>query len=224
MKKFVVVFFTVFMSFTIFSGVASAATSGTGWIIKTNSNGQWNLRHNTQYKIRFVNQDSRLKIQPYLGNSIDYLNNMSMMKSAGISFVMVDESYGLSNFNDENWCGNDFGVFTFVTKTSPTSNNGESVTHSCYSISDNASWGGYSIMDADYWKVAPSHERTKELRNIHAHELGHLLGLGHPDISKISGLRPVMFGSPVGGYQDWQSAGKYTQYDVGGIHQLIRGS
>jgi hypothetical protein len=124
MKKILVSIFTLFMSFTIFAGQANAATSGIGWVIKTNSNGQWNLRHNTEYKIRFVNQDSRSKVQPYLGNSIDYLNNMSMMKSAGISFVMIDDSYGLTNFTNQNWCGNDFGVFTFVTKTSPTANQG----------------------------------------------------------------------------------------------------
>ncbi len=229
MKKFLIAFFTLFMSFTIFAGVANAlpAYNGYGWKIKSNSNGSWNLKHNSTFTIKFVNEDSKNKSLPYMKTTVDYLNAMPDMQDANIHFNLTSQIGGVDNFNnswyfDSNtWCYGDFGTIYVITKWKPTGVTNQSVTHSCYRTSDNASWGGYIIMDAEYWPDNGTSYWEQSVKNIHAHELGHILGLDHPNPNYyIDGhLTPVMH-TTAGGYMN-SNAGKYPEDDTRGINMLI---
>lgn len=221
MKKFVITSSALLMSLTIFAGVSEAApknSSGQGWKVKYNSNGMWSLKHNFTYTIKFMNKDSMNKSRPYLVNSVSYLNAMPEMKAAKIKFVLSTIITGPESVTD---CPNR-GDIVFTTKTTPLAGKPNySATYACYH-DDNSAWGGHVVMDADYWKIKPSHARTTSINNIHAHELGHIIGLDHPDRSNFnkSEVKPVM-DDPAWGYQYWKSSGKYPAPDTRGIRRLI---
>lgn len=216
---------TTFMSFTLFAGVSQAAeplpaNNGYGWKVKSTNGVAWGLKHNSVYTIKFVYQDSLMKSRPYMQNTIDYLNGMKSINDAGIDFRLSSEIEGATNWKNkpDNWqCLGPRGTIYVV--VAPVAKKNYSYAYSCYDGDYNA-YGGYMVMNRDYWKQASSHARTRGLRNIHAHELGHMLGLDHPKYFSDSNLKPVM-NDPAGGYQFWKSAGKYPPDDTRGINRLV---
>lgn len=226
MKKTATILSATFMSLTVFAGVSQAATlpkyTGYGWAVKHNSKGSWNLKHNFTYTIKFVNTDSKNKSLPYMKATVNYLNAMPEMKSAKIKFNLTTQIEGLTNFKNKNWCGGKFGTLYFITKYRPTGVKNQSVAHSCYNTSTNAAWGGYAIMNSEYWSQSKTTRWKQSMNNIHAHELGHLLGLGHPNPKyyKSSEPTPIMH-TTAGGYMN-SNAGKYPAPDRRGIVYLIK--
>lgn len=58
-------------------------------------------------------------------------------------------------------------------------------------------------------------------RNVSSHELGHSVGLSHPNEEYVTGADPLMSGNHWGGYATAADAYKYTPYDVKGLKQLV---
>jgi len=215
------------------SGTANAAgprgSSGVGWAVQYNDHGMWNLKHNFTYTIKFVDKNARTKSTPYLKASVAYLNAMPEMKAAKIKFVLSTIVAGGTNYKNRNLCGNPYGTITYVLKYRPF--NGKknySVSYPCYYYKDgdtarnNSAYGGYVEMDSEYWSNPNKNAAwTYGMRNIHAHELGHILGLAHPDPAKYSKneVTPIMH-TTAGGYKN-SNAGKYPAPDTRGIRKLV---
>jgi hypothetical protein len=144
------------------------------------------------------------------------------MKSARTKFVLSTEVKGGTNYKNKNWCGNPMGTITVALKYRPY--NGKpnySLSHPCYA-DDNSAWGGYIEMDSEYWSVRNKTTAwVYSMRNIHAHELGHMLGLDHPNPANYSKneVTPIM-NTIAGGYMN-SNAGKYPAADTRGIRRLV---
>lgn len=230
MKKTATILSATFLSLTVMAGVSQALPqyTGYGWAVKHNSKGSWNLKHNFTYTIKFVNTDSKNKSLPYMKATVAYLNAMPEMKAAKTKFNLTTQIGGLNNFNKSYkktgnaWCAGDFGTIYFITKYRPTGVKNQSVSYSCYDTGTNASWGGYAIMNSEYWSHSHTTSWTYSMRNIHAHELGHLLGLAHPNPKYYKKSEPTPIMNPTaGGYKN-SNAGKYPAPDRRGIVTLIK--
>lgn len=109
----------------------------------------------------------------------------------------------------------------------------------CHSISDGSAWGGHILMDTEYWTSSTWFSTNATLneayrRNAVTHELGHILGLDHPNydrdgdgvvesyecVKNAAGWTPVMC-NPNGGDRSSSGAGQFvTDYDLAGLQQL----
>lgn len=211
------------LSNTAFAAGPPKGSTGVGWALKYNTKGAWNLKHNFTYTVKFVNTDSRTKSTPYLKNTVAYLNAMPEMKKAKTKFVLSSTVVGTTHYNTKNWCGNGYGTIVFVLKYRPfQGKKNYSMAHPCYHLANNSAFGGYVEMNSEYWLTKNKTTAwTYAVRNIHAHELGHMLGLGHPDARYFSKneATPIMH-VPTGGYKS-SNAGKYPAADTRGIRRLI---
>ncbi len=145
------------------------------------------------------------------------------MKAAKTKFVISSTIQGATNFNKKNWCGGPYGAIYFITKYRPTGVKNQSVSYSCYNTNDNSSWGGYAVMNSEYWTCCTKNNSWKyHMKNIHAHELGHILGLAHPNPAYYKKSEPTPIMNPTaGGYMN-SNAGKYPAPDRRGIVTLIK--
>lgn len=224
MKKFVTGILTVFMSFTIFAGVANAATeplpanNGYGWKVGSSDGIAYGLRHNSTYIIKFENAKASARSYQYMQNTINYLNGMKAMSDAKIKFAFSPSRATVpKNLSD---CGATPRVIIVAQRYRPTGQKDYSETWSRFD-SEGLAEGGCILMDSEYKYGSSNTSVIRGLRNIHAHEFGHILGLKHPVYFSKSPLRPVMT-NPAGGYQYWRSAGKYPDDDTRGIKVLIK--
>ncbi|MFF4746805.1 hypothetical protein [Streptomyces sp. NPDC001268] len=117
---------------------------------------------------------------------------------------------------------------------------GTSQARPCYEIANGSAWGGHILMNSEYWTTA-NWFSTDPVKNdayrasAVSHELGHILGLDHPNYDKdgdgavepyecvttATGTRPTMC-SPNGGYFNAIDSGKFTPpFDEPGLKQLI---
>ncbi|MEV5703138.1 hypothetical protein AB0L55_37365 [Streptomyces anthocyanicus] len=127
---------------------------------------------------------------------------------------------------------------------------GMSQARACYANANRSAWGGHILMDSEYWtspnwfSTDPTANETRR-KDATAHELGHILGLDHPntDIDRDGtveagecvaayGLKPVLC-SPNRGIPTRTSAtgrslwvltegGRFTtEFDVPGLRQLL---
>lgn len=110
----------------------------------------------------------------------------------------------------------------------------------CYATADGSAGGGHILMDSEYWTTSSwfsTNPITNEARRKDAvtHELGHILGLDHPntDLNKDGivsdgecvttqyGLRPIMC-SPNRGNPPFALGGKFTtEFDLPGLRQML---
>ncbi|GGU62330.1 hypothetical protein [Streptomyces lavendofoliae] len=121
----------------------------------------------------------------------------------------------------------------------PTGARGMSEASPCYQISNGSAWGGHIEIDSEYWTQPAwfSSDPAKNdayRTNTLAHELGHIMGLAHPNkdldgdgtvedhecVATATGTRPLMC-FPRGGYYNSVDAGKFTPpFDQPGLQQL----
>lgn len=223
MKKFLIAFFTLFMSFTIFAGVSNSATTlpannGYGWKIGSYNGIAYGLKHNFTYTIKFENAKASARSYQYMQNTVNYLNGMPEMKAAKTKFVFSPSRAAVpSKLSD---CGMQSGIIIVAQRYRPTGQKDYSETWSRFD-GEGLAEGGCILMDSEYKYGSDNTSIIRGLRNIHAHEFGHILGLKHPVYFSSSPLRPVMT-NPAGGYQYWKSAGKYPDDDTRGIRVLIK--
>ena len=126
-------------------------------------------------------------------------------------------------------------------KTEPVGESGISWTYPCYNSADDTEWGATIEIDKEYWDspgwFSGSSKDTlldySMIWDATAHELGHAIGLAHPNsqdsagkdipfscVKNSSGWTPLMC-SPYGGPNN--NAGiNYTAYDIAGMKQLVK--
>jgi hypothetical protein len=222
MKKFVTSILTVFMSFTIFAGVSNSATlpanNGYGWKIGSYNGTAYGLKHNFTYTIKFESTKASANSYQYMQNTVNYLNAMPEMKTAKTKFIFSPSRAAVPS--DLNNCGSTPGIIIVAQRYRPTGKKDYSVTWSRFD-GEGLAVGGCILMDSEYKYGSSNTSVIRGLRNIHAHEFGHILGLKHPVYFSSSTLRPVMT-DPAGGYQNYKTAGKYPEDDTRGIRVLIK--
>lgn len=122
----------------------------------------------------------------------------------------------------------------------------------CHRISDGSAWGGHLHMDSEYWETPAWFSTDPTVneawkRDISTHELGHVLGLDHPNtdvdgdgvveaqecVKGTGGLKPIMCspnrGNPLARPASTgrvayigMTAGMFTKdFDLPGLRQLL---
>jgi len=123
----------------------------------------------------------------------------------------------------------------------PTGQSGISQARPCHANANGSAWGGHILMDNEYWTKPnwfSTNPTTNDNRrkNASTHELGHILGLDHPntDVDKdgkvensecvktATGLKPIMCGPNRGNTSTADSGRFTTQYDIPGLRQMLR--
>ncbi|MFI0156191.1 hypothetical protein [Streptomyces lydicus] len=193
---------------------------GTGWRI-TSQFRTYCLNPNQQYTITFPTQAIKDRYVPYLTTAV------SQLVTAGVNLVI-----GGIETPDYNTVPPQ-GHIQYGEAYRPVGTPGYSQGLPCYNTANNSVWGGYVLIDSEYWDGTWTITTTK-LKNTLIHELGHTLGLDHCNSDMNSdgtiasyeavkdpanGCTPVM-ASPNGGFQD-SRAGTYTPYDLNGFKQLL---
>jgi hypothetical protein len=125
----------------------------------------------------------------------------------------------------------------------PTGVKGMSYAWNCYTNrpgqpDDHAAWGGWTWIDSEYWYAnwwsTNSTVNSAKIKNAITHEIGHLVGLDHPNtdldgdgtvesyecVRTTYGYLPVMC-SPNGGYDTADGGGDFTSKDTPGLRQLV---
>ena len=213
-------------------GNAYAADSGVGWKLESGSP-YWidSVRHDSTYTLTFVTKTARQRLTPYLRIPVAQLNAMPEVKAAGVRFVVSTTVEGGTNLKNKKYCKGRRNHIMFTLAHRPLNGQkGMSQAKPCYNTTDNSAWGGYTLMDTEYWSSAGEEngwfspdkaKNTAMTRNAVTHELGHMIGLDHPDPAKFDPeeTKPVMT-SPNGGYLN-SNGGTFTTADKRGITRLV---
>ncbi|MEU8469540.1 hypothetical protein AB0F30_16725 [Streptomyces sp. NPDC029006] len=122
----------------------------------------------------------------------------------------------------------------------PLGTQGMSQARPCYNTVDGSAWGGHILMDSEYWTSSSWFSTTTTVNESHrqnavTHELGHILGLDHPNtdrdqdgvveayecVKNAAGWTPVLC-APNGGDRSSTGAGLFVPgYDLTGLKQLL---
>jgi hypothetical protein len=202
--------------------------SGTGWKAET-SYGIYSLSPEP-YTIVFADTTARTKLTPYLtGPAAQVTSQVGVTVTVS---TLIDTTPATS-------CPSKHHIVVHYTYR-PLGTAGMSQARPCYAIADGSAWGGHVLMDSEYWTVANWFSTDPALneayrKNATTHELGHILGLEHPNVDldkdgvlerfecvkNSAGWTPVMC-RPNGGYRTSTGAGKFvTEFDVAGLRQLL---
>lgn len=210
---------------------AGAATppvyNGRGWKILT-SEGIYSL-HPDPYEIVFADTTARAKLKAYLIKPAAQVTSVT-----GVQVTVTDTI----DLTPADVCPPRHRIVVHYGHQ-PMGISGMSQARPCYSVADGSAWGGHVLVDSEYW-TTPSWFSTDPVKNdayrwnAVSHELGHVLGLDHPNtdvdgdgtvepyecVTTASGTRPLMC-SPNGGYLNTLDAGRFTPpFDEPGLKQL----
>ncbi|MFI6032966.1 hypothetical protein ACIBBD_02050 [Streptomyces sp. NPDC051315] len=202
--------------------------SGRGWKIWT-SQGIYSLNPDP-YEIVFADTTARSKIKPYLAKPAAQVTSIT-----GVQIKVTDTI----DVTPADACPPRHRIVVHYSYQ-PIGVKGMSQARACYEIANGSAWGGHMLMDSEYWSsccwFSTDPVRNDAYRaNAVSHELGHVLGLDHPNYDKdgdgtvesyecvttATGTRPLLC-SPNGGYYNATDAGKFTPpFDEPGLKQLI---
>ncbi|MER6844808.1 hypothetical protein [Streptomyces platensis] len=193
---------------------------GTGWRITTQFRA-YCLSPTQQYTVTFPTQALKDRYTPYLTAAV------AQLVGVGVNLTIGGiETPDYTTVPPQ-------GHIQYGEAYRPVGTAGYSQGLPCYNTADNSVWGGYVLIDTEYWDGTWTISTVK-LKNTLVHELLHTLGLDHcnSDLNSdgtiasyeavkdpSNGVTPIMT-SPNGGYQD-SRAGTLTPYDLNGIKQLL---
>lgn len=209
------------------SATTGPVYSGRGWKILT-SQGIYSLNPDP-YEIVWADATARSKLKPYMAKPSAQVSSIT-----GVQVTVTDTI----DLTPPDACPPRHRIVVHYTYR-PLGTAGMSQALPCYQISDGSAWGGHVLMDSEYWTTANwfSTDPVKNdayRANAVSHELGHVLGLDHPNtdvdadgtveayecVTTASGTRPLMC-SPNGGYYNSVDAGRFTPpFDEPGLKQL----
>jgi hypothetical protein len=202
--------------------------SGRGWKILT-SQGIYSL-HPDPYEIVWADATARTKLKGYMVKPASQVTTVT-----GVQVTVTDTI----DLTPADTCPPRHRIVVHYGHQ-PMGLKGMSQARPCYAIADGSAWGGHVLMDSEYW-TSSSWFSTDPVKNdayranAISHELGHVLGLDHPNtdidadgtveayecVTTASGTRPLMC-SPNGGYYNATDAGRFTPpFDEPGLKQLI---
>lgn len=214
---------------------ATAPTlSGTGWQIWADAQIH-SLDTQDPYLVTFADTTSRTRLTPYATAVAAQLHEVT-----GLTFTVTSTTEAPPAVGS---CPTEHHLILGVTYR-PTGAKGISRTFPCYTNrpgqpDDHAVWGGWTWIDSEYWTAdwfsTNSTLNTARIKNAVTHELGHLVGLAHPntDVDKdgtvedyecvktTKGYLPVMCAPGLGGYTTAGGGGLFTSRDTPGLTQLV---
>lgn len=220
----------------VMPGRAHAATpvySGTGWKIAT-KDGIHSLSPRA-YTFTFTDTASRTRLTPYAQAAATQLTSVT-----GTQFTV---STTIETPPEVGSCPAEHHIILGV-KYRPTGTKGMSHAWNCFTnrpgqVDYHAAWGGWAWIDSEYWSTSSwfstnSTVNTARIKNAVTHEIGHIVGLTHPnrdldgdgvvesfECAKTTyGYLPVMC-SPRGGYTTASGGGQFTSRDTPGLKQLV---
>jgi hypothetical protein len=184
----------------------------------------------TGYTIQFASADAKTKLSPAAKQAAAQLTSVT-----GIKFTISTTIKA----STEACATTPRHVLTLGAKYRPLDGQaGMSGGWNCYNTADHSAWGGWAWIDTEYFTVPNwfSTDKTvnaSKIKNAITHELGHTIGLDHPnkDLNgdgTVAGFEcdltsdkflPVMC-SPNGGYTAAATGGNFTSLETPGLKQL----
>lgn len=205
---------------------APQVLSGTGW--KLDANKVTSIAPGT-YTIEFDSTAARTKLTPYLKIAAANLQ----AQATGVKFVVSTTIQKRVTTG----CQKQRTIVVSL-EYRPLAKAGYSQGGGCYNTLDHSMWSGYMRINTEWftpaWFSKTSTTNTYRIRNGVAHELGHAVGMMHPNYDKdhdgkiedaecvlnTDKTRPLLC-SPNGGSVTKAGSGHYTKLDVSGIKALV---
>jgi hypothetical protein len=217
---------------------ARAATTpvyqGTGWSIATEDDIH-SLDIEDPYLFTFADTASRTRLTPYATAVATQLHEVTGLTITVTTIIEAPPAEGS--------CPAEHHMILGV-KYRPIGIAAMSHAYPCYTNRPgqpdyHAAWGGWTWIDSEYWYAnwfsTNSTVNTARIKNAVTHEIGHLVGLGHPNtdidgdgivedyecVRTVSGYLPVMCAPGLGGATTEWGGGRFTSRDTPGLEQLV---
>jgi hypothetical protein len=210
------------------AATTTPAYKGTGWKAWT-ANGIYSLAPDG-YTIVFATSTARTKLTPYLKGPASQVT-----ASVGVP-VTVSTTIDTTPVTS---CPARHRIIVHYTYR-PMGLKGMSQTRACHNTADGSAWGAHVSIDTEYWSTSSWFSTNSTVNDGYrkdtvAHELGHALGLDHPNtdlnkngivasgecVKNTAGIKPVLCSTNRGPVPS-TAAGRYTsEFDLAGLRQML---